>query len=180
MWHSRMGWSVGQLCLAWEAVPSTSQLTCKSYGNSCTSSLLCVFSLSLSLCPFLSFGCYHLASVQRNISTSNSSSNSRKRCKEPRGAPMAPHSHLLFPSLSIISRTPTPIPFPFLSLCLCPSPHAGPQNTRIRQSGGRRFPVITSQRQLWTCVHGAHRMKVKSPYLKTGRWPTQRQAWCTS
>lgn len=136
--------------------------------------------LSLSLYPFLSCGCDCSHSVQMNIGTGDNSSSSRERCKEPRGAPMAPHSHLLSLSPSITSHTPTPNLFLFLSPCPCPSPHAGHQNTRTRQSGGRRCPVTTSQRGLWTCMHGPHRMRVRSHCLKTGKWPTQRLAWSIS
>lgn len=139
--------------------------------------------LSLSPSPFLSCGCSRSHSVQMNIGTgegSSSSSSIQERCKEPQGAPMAPHSHLLSLSPSITSRTPTPNPFLYLSPCPSASPHAGHQNTRTRQSGGRRCPVTTSQRGLWTCMHGAHRMRVRSHCLKTGKWRTQRLAWSIS
>lgn len=135
-------------------------------------SSLCVLSLSPSPCPFLSVD---VTSVQRKSSSGGSSN--RERCKEPRGAPMAPHSHLLSPSLSTISHIPTPTPSLFPSPCPCPSPHAWPQSTRTRRSGGGRCPATTSQPGPWTCVSGTHRMKVRSPYLKIGRWPTQRLAW---
>lgn len=137
-------------------------------------SSLCV----LSLYPFLSCGCNHPPSVQRKISSSDSSS--RERCKKPKGDPMAPHSHLLSLSPSTTSHTPTPNPFLFLSPCPCPSPNAGPQSTRTRRSGGRQCPATASQPGLWTCVHGTHRMKVRNPCRKTGRWPTLRPAWCIS
>lgn len=144
-------------------------------------SLFCLLSLPPSLWLFLSCGCNHLHSVQMNTGTSDGGGSSgRERCKEPRGAPMAPHSHLLSLSPSITSRTLTPNPFLFLSPCPCPSIHAGQQNTRTRQSGGRRCPVTTSQRGLWTCMHGPHRMRVRSRCLKTGKWPTQRLAWSIS
>ena len=186
--------------LAWEAAPSTSLLTYKSYGN-CRASLLSPFSLclplslslslslslflSLSLHHFLSCGCNRPPSVQRkkvssSDSSSSSSSSSRERCKEPRGAPMAPHSHLLSPSPFTTSHTPTPNPSLCLSPCPCPSPHAGPQSTRTRRSGGRRCPATPSRPPPWTCARGTCRMTVRSLCLKTGRWPTQRPAWCIS
>ncbi len=167
--------------LAWEAVPSTSLLTCKSYGNSCASVLsLCTLSLSLPL-SFLSDVTVHTVYRGRSAqATATAAERERERCKEPRGAPMAPHSHLLSPSPSTISHTPTPIPFLCLSPCPFASPHAGPQSTRTRQSGGRRCPATTSQLRRWTCVHGTRRMKVKSLCRKTGRWLTQKLAWSIS
>ena len=63
MWHLRMGWSLGLLSFAWEAVPSSSLLTCQSYGNSPTSvfslyrlslPLFCLLSVPLSLSLSLS------------------------------------------------------------------------------------------------------------------------------
>lgn len=187
--QSRRGRSLALLSFAWEAVPSSSLLTCQSYGNISTSvfslyslSLFCLLSRSrsFSLCPFLSCGCNRSHSVQMNIGTSDGSSSGRERCKEPRGAPMAPPSHLLSLSPSITSRTPTPNPSLFPSPCPCPSTHAGHQNTRTRRSGGRRCPVTTSQRGLWTCMHGPPRMRVRSRCLRTGKWPTQRLAWSIS
>lgn len=143
---------------------------------------VCVLSLSPSLSRslplFLSCGCNRPPSVQRKINSSDSSS--AERCKEPRGAPMAPHSHLLSLSPSTISHTLTPNPSLCLSPCPCPSHHAGPQSTRTRRSGGRRCPATTSPPGLWTCVYGTLRMKVRSPCLKTGRWPTQKPAWSIS
>lgn len=188
MWHSRMGWSVGLLSSAWEAVPSSSLLTCPSYGNSSTSvsslSLLLALRsplpLTLSLPLSLSRGCSHSHSVQMNIGTSDGGSSVRERCKEPRGAPMAPPSHLLSPSPSTTSRTPTPNPSLSPSPCPCPSTHAAHQSTRTRPSGGRRCPVTTSPRGLWTCMHGPPRMRVRSHCLRTGKWPTQRPAWSIS
>lgn len=53
MWRSWMGGRVGQLSFAWEAVPSSSLLTCQSYGNSSTS-LFSPCSLCLFLSPSLS------------------------------------------------------------------------------------------------------------------------------
>lgn len=185
LWCSAPGWAEALVnsALAWEAVLSTSLLTCKSYGNCCSSVLFaCTLSVSLarSLYPLHSCGCNSPASVQRKSSSSSSSSSSREKCKEPRGAPMAPHSHVLSPSPSIISHTTTPNPFLFLSPCPCPSPHAWPQSTRTKQSGGRQCPATTSQPGPWTCVYGTQRMKVRSPCLKTGRWPTQKPAWSIS
>jgi len=140
-----------------------------------------VLSLPLPLClyPFPSRGCNRPPSVQRKIKSSDSSS-SGERCKEPRGAPMAPHSHLLSLSPSTMSHTFTANPFLSLSPCPPPSPHAGPQSSRTRRSGGRRCPATTSRPRPWTCVYGTHRTKVRSPCLRNGRRPTPRPEWFIS
>lgn len=142
--------------LASEAVPGASLLTCKSSGDRC----LPANSPASPFCPVSSCLSVHAAERWR-------------RCEQPRGAPLVPQSHLLSLSLSppIAPHTPTCLP--------CSSLPIGPQSTRTKRTGGGRCPATPSRRAPWTGELGALRMKVRSPCLKTGRWPTQRQAWST-
>lgn len=90
---------------------------------------------------------------------------------------MMPQSHLLFPSPSIISHTLTLIPFLSRSPCPRPCLPVGPKSTRTSWTGGGWCPAIISRRGPWTSESGIQWMKVRSRYLKTGRWRTQKLEW---